>query len=265
MSASKLPPEVQVPVAPTAEVWQTLTARQKEEFTALAMEALSRQTELLPEGQPHARVRRRLESLLRDHFNRARRHVYLASGLPVHYPGEPVFCPDLIAVADVEDPGDGDARMSWVMAEEGRALDLVFEIVDSGDRDRDLVSNVAWYARLGIPEHFVYDRRRQRLYGYRLPQAGERKYEQVLPSAGYLWSEVLGLKLIIIGEKIRFFHRDGAEIPDVHQLLVRANALVDELERRAEAERAELERSAADERAALEARIAELEARLRER
>ena len=74
--------------------------------------------------------------------------------------------------------------MSWVVLDEGKALDLAIEIVHSGDRNKDLISNVARYARLGIPEYFVYDQRRQRLYGFSLPASGQLRYESITPSGG---------------------------------------------------------------------------------
>ena len=44
--------------------------------------------------------------------------------LPTLYPGEAPFSPDLMAVLDVEDPGDADTRTAWVVAEERHGLDL---------------------------------------------------------------------------------------------------------------------------------------------
>jgi len=41
-------------------------------------------------------------STLSEHFGRLGRSITLASELPVYYPDEPVFAPDLLAVLDVE-------------------------------------------------------------------------------------------------------------------------------------------------------------------
>ena len=72
---------------------------------------------------------------------------------------------------DVVEPED-DQRMAWVVADEGKGLDLVLEVLHKGDRDKDLVENVERYARLGIPEYFVYDRARQQIHGYPPRRAG---------------------------------------------------------------------------------------------
>ena len=84
------------------------------------------------------------------------------------YPGERGFSPDILAVLGVEEP-DEDERLSWVVADEGKGLDFVLEVLHRGDRDKDLVENVERYAQLGIPEYFVYDRARQQIHGFRLP------------------------------------------------------------------------------------------------
>jgi Uma2 family endonuclease len=72
----------------------------------------------------------------------------------------------VLAVLDVPQPED-DERMAWVVADEGKGLDLVLEVLHHADRNKDLVENVERYARLGIPEYFVYDRARQRIHGHR--------------------------------------------------------------------------------------------------
>ncbi len=260
----------EIPIAPCAEDWLALSRRERDAFLDAAREALDAHAALMPEERGHARTLDRISSLLGDHVQRIGRRLYLASDLLVVYPGQRLFAPDLIAVLDVEDPGDQDTRTSWSVTEEGRGVDLALEVLVAGDRQKDLVANVAFYARLGIPEYIVYDRRRQRLYGYRLSPATGR-YDSVAPSGGRLWSRVLGLDLGIVGERLRFFHGDGAEVPETIELVTRANALVDELERRAEAaeaERAETQRraeAAEAERSALLARIAELEALLKSR
>ena len=44
------------------------------------------------------------------------------------YPGEPVFTPDVLAVLGVTEPED-DPRLAWVVADEGKGLDLVIEVL----------------------------------------------------------------------------------------------------------------------------------------
>jgi Uma2 family endonuclease len=203
-------------------------------FIEAATDALNQQRLLMGEGRPHGRARMNIASVLGDFFERAGRPVYLASDLPVHYPGEPVFSPDLMAVLNVEDPGDADLRQAWVVAREGCGLDLALEILYHGDPRKDLVDNVIDYARLGIREYIVYDRRRQRLIGYRL-SPGRARYDPIPLRAGRLHSDVLGLDLAIIDDKLRFFLLGGM-IPESRELLAQANRMIDDVQDRLAAE-----------------------------
>jgi hypothetical protein len=119
--------------------------------------------------------------------------------------------------------------------------------------------NVVRFARLGIPEYFVFDRRKCRLHGWRLP-SGARAYDPIIPHQGRWRSNVLDLDLAVESERFRFF-AGTAVVLETDELLARAHALVDDLqtrldqsERRAEHEARRAEKA--------EARIAELEAEL---
>ncbi|MBS2016455.1 MAG: Uma2 family endonuclease [Deltaproteobacteria bacterium] len=101
-----------------------------------------------PEGDRHRVPKTRAMEALGEFFRRIGRPVYLSSELPVYYPNERVFGPDLIAVLDVE-PHERDR---WVVSLEGKGVDLAFEVTLAGDAKKDLEENVARYARLGIPE-----------------------------------------------------------------------------------------------------------------
>ncbi|WP_437947803.1 Uma2 family endonuclease [Sorangium sp. So ce296] len=61
------------------------------------------------------------------------------------------------------------------------------------------------YARLGIPEYFVYDRLRQQVHGYRLPAPDAPRYQRIVPQMGRYSSAVLGLDLAVSGGKLQFF------------------------------------------------------------
>ena len=190
---------------------------------------------MIGRGAPHTRARLQIRDVLGGFFGRMGRKITLASDMAVHYPGAPVFCPDLFAVLEVADPGEDDERMAWVVAQEGRGLDLVLEITHHGDRQKDLATNVETYARLGIPEVFVYDVLRHRVRGYRLPTPGAHRYQTIPTRAGLLRSEVLGLDLGVLDRRLRFYTA-GAELPDTPALLTRAHHMLDELEDRAEQE-----------------------------
>jgi hypothetical protein len=127
-----------------------------------------------------------------------------------------------------------------VVREEGRGIDFVLEIIVHGDRRKDLVDNVSVYAALGIPEYVVYDRKGQKLYGFRLPAPGARRYEPIPLQRGELSSAVLGLGLAIEGQRLRF-RAAGATLPEDIELLQRADRGVEELQGRLDGVEQELE------------------------
>lgn len=215
-----------------------------------------------PEGDLHRVPKQRGLEALDAFFRRMGRRIYLSSELPVYYPGERMFAPDLIAVVDV----DPHERMRWVVAEEERGLDLALEVTLEGSRNKDLVQNVTRFAALGIPEYFVFDRRARRLHGWRL-EPGRREYQPILPQEGRWTSRVLGLELAVEGERFRFY-TGTAIVPETAELLQRANLVAEQLQQRMGdleellvAETEQRERAEADKQRA-EARVLELEAEL---
>ncbi|MDI3282828.1 Uma2 family endonuclease [Polyangium sp. 15x6] len=192
-------------------------------------------------GQPHNLAKRRATERLRRHFDAIGRRIYLAEELNVLYPGERAFCPDILAVLDVPQPED-DERMAWVVADEGRGLDLVIEVLYEGRRKKDLVDNVERYARLGIPEYFVYDRKKQQLHGYRLPAPEARRYQRIVPQAGRYASGVLGLDLAIEKGKLEFFYGMAA-IFGTEDLIGRLQGMMQSLEAKAEQAEAQAEQA----------------------
>jgi Uma2 family endonuclease len=205
-----------------------------------------------PEGDPHRIPKTSALDALSEYFERIRRRVYLSAELPVYYPGEPMFAPDLLAVLDVEI----HPRPSWVVSHEGRGLDFVLEIHVAGKATKDFEYNVERYARLGIPEYFAFDVPRARLAGWRLPAADAKSYEPIIPQAGRWRSRVLELDPCVEAGRLRFFHGSAALL-DARDLIRQLSSMVDELTRRAddEARRAEDEARRADR---LAARLREL-------
>ena len=155
----------------------------------------------------------------------------MASELPVVYPGQPTFAPDILAVLDVDDPGELDRRMAWSVADEGRGIDFVLEVLHGADPKKDLVGNVHFYAKLGIHEYFVYDRRVERVIGYRLAPGGI--YATLPQSLGRVPSQVLDLDLAVVDGRLRFYHGMG-ELADSRKLIQQLNVLVRGVEQRAE-------------------------------
>jgi Uma2 family endonuclease len=240
-------PEEGLPLAPSEETWRAMTPAQREAFLVEVNMALEAEAELMSESRPHSRAKSKALDKLGQHFRMSGKKVYLASELAVHYPGEKPFAPDIMAVLGVEDPGDADERDAWVVVDEGKGLDLALEVWHRGNQHKDFVRNVETYARLGIPEYFIYDRRNQRLLGYRLPSPGAKRYRPLRSRFGRYTSEVLGLDLAVLGGTLRFF-QGAAEIFDSEELIDQLGRMVEELEGRwgaAEA-RAEQEQARAE-------------------
>jgi Uma2 family endonuclease len=244
------------PRAPAQADWDAMSREERDAVIA----ALPNEVpidEMAPEGDPHRKAKEGPLDALRRFFERIGRKVYLSSELAVFYPGERRIVPDVLAVLDV-DPHD---RMKWVVSAEGKGLDFVLEVHVEGDKAKDHERNVTLYARLGIPEYFIFDRGRLRLKAFRLVPE-RRTYEAIVPQAGRYASEVLGLDLVLEGDKLRFFH-GTAPLHDADDLIRKLDAMVDDLVTKREA--AEQQREAAEQqREAAELRAEEAERRLAE-
>ena len=256
-------PAVAIPIGPTAEEWRAMTPDERQRFLVNVNEALSDPQNTMGEGRPHKKVKTRALDMLGLHFRAMGRVVYLAEEMSVVYPGETAFTPDLLAVVGVEEPED-DERMAWVVLDEKRGLDLVIEVLHMGDRNKDLVANVERYARLGIPEYFVYDRGRQQIFGYRLTSAGSMRYQRIVPQSGRYSSTVLGLDLALQGGRLRFF-QGMAELFGTSDLIGRITGMMDELEAKAEQATAMAEQATAKAEQALAAMRATIVALLEAR
>ncbi|MCA9595530.1 MAG: Uma2 family endonuclease, partial [Myxococcales bacterium] len=53
-----------------------------------------------PQGDAHTEEVYGAWTALRRYFSRTRRSIYVGTNLPVHYPGEPMFSPDVMAALD---------------------------------------------------------------------------------------------------------------------------------------------------------------------
>lgn len=244
------------PKAPPQRLWDVLSPEERTQILSALPSELPRAAP--PEGDRHRIPKERAFSALDEYFRRIKRSVYLGSELPIYYPDEPVFAPDLIAVLDTST----HERPAWVVSHEGRGLDFVLEIHVSGSAQKDFEANVIRYANLGIPEYFAFDAGRGRLLGWRLLEPGAGKYTPILPQEGRWTSNVLGLDLALERDGLRFYH-GSAPLPHARELIGRLSSMVDDALRRAEEEarRAEEEARRAEEEARRAARLA---ARLRE-
>ena len=250
-------PDPTDPRAPSRDVWDALTPAERARVVA-ALPAEVPMDLHPPEGDLHRAPKDKARDALDDFFKTIGRRVYVTSEIATYYPGEARFCPDVLAVLDVET----HPRSKWVVADEGKGLDFVIEVHVAGDRAKDFERNVVRYARLGIPEYFAFDRGASRLVGYRLPE-GATTYERIVPQAGRFHSNVLGLDLLVENGLLRFFH-GTAPLLFAEELVARLNATVAEVleSRDAATARADDEARRAD---VLEARVRELEAELARR
>ncbi|MBX3125845.1 MAG: Uma2 family endonuclease [Polyangiaceae bacterium] len=210
------------PRAPPQEIWDRLTPAERERLVGSLPTDMPLDLHP-PEGDTHRKPKERARDALDEFFRSIGRRVYVSSELVTYYPGEARFCPDILAVTEVE----SHDRSSWIVAQEGKGLDLVIEVHVGGDARKDFETNVVRYARLGIPEYFVFDRPRGRIHGYRLTP-GSSSYERVVPQAGRLTSEVLGLALTIESGMLRFYH-GTAPLLFMDELVGKLNGMVAEL------------------------------------
>jgi Uma2 family endonuclease len=185
----------------------------------------------MPEGERHFKAKTRALDALRSYFTRQRRRIYLAAEIPTYYPAEPRFAPDLLAVLDADDT----ERDKWVVSAEGQGLDWVLEVHVGGDRKKDAERNVARYARLGIPEYFLYDRARNVLAAYRLASPDARVYTAILPNHGLYESRVLGLEVQVDEDRLRFY-AGTALLLESDEFIARLQAMFDDAQRRREEE-----------------------------
>jgi Uma2 family endonuclease len=238
------------PMAPSVEEWAALSPADRAAVVAALPGEVTYDEMAMPEGDRHSKAKARALDALRGYFTRQRRRIYLAQELPIYYPGEPRFAPDLLAVLEAEDVD----RDKWVVSAEGKGLDWVLEVHVGGDRKKDAERNVARYARLGIPEYFLYDRARNTLAGYRLdsPEAGA--YSPIIPNHGLYESRVLGLEIQVDEDRLRFY-AGSALLLESEELIARVQAMYDAAHRRAEEEAR---------RAGEADRLREMEARRRE-
>ena len=216
-------------MAPSAEEWLALSPAERAAVVAALPGEVTYDEMAMPEGDRHFQAKVRALDALRGFFRRQRRRVYLAAEMPTYYPAEPRFAPDLFAVLDADDT----KRDKWVVSAEGKGLDWVLEVHVGGDRKKDAERNVARYARLGIPEYFLFDGARNRLAAYRLESPDATVYTPIVPNHGLYESRVLGLEVQVEEDHLRF-SLGTALLFESEELVVRIQAMADATHQRAE-------------------------------
>jgi Uma2 family endonuclease len=245
------------PRAPSQEEWDRMGQEERDRVVATLPGEVTYEEMAMPEGDSHQEPKALAREALRGYFKRRGRKAYVGSELPVYYPAERRFAPDLLVVLDVEN----HRRKKWLVSHEGHGLDWVMEIHVGGDRKKDAEFNVRRYARLGIPEYFIFDGGRLTLEGYRLATPDARVYTRMESRNGRFVSEVLGLELQVEGEDVRFWAGTNAPLLVSDEFIERLEDQTMSLQRRAqdESRRADEESRRADE---AERRARELEAEL---
>lgn len=240
------------PQAPTQAEWDAMGPEER----AQAVESLPNEVTdaemAMPEGDLHYLAKEQTRDALLGYFARQKRDVYIGAELPIYYPGERRFAPDLMVVLDVP----AHTRGKWVVSHEGKGLDWVMEVHVGGDRKKDAEYNVERNARLGIPEYFIFDRSREELIGYRLAASGARRYVRMKPRKGRFVSEVLGLELAVEDGKLRMWAGN--------ELLLESKELLELERKRADALDGRLKEEIRRRRD-LERRVAELQSLLEQR
>jgi Uma2 family endonuclease len=221
-----------------------MSQAERESYLVRVLDMLSDPKIAMSEGRRHKKAKSQALDALGLYFRSLGRDVYLGEEMAVVYPGAPPFSPDLLVVVDVAEPED-DARLAWVVVDEGRGIDWVLEVLHHGDRKKDLVDNVERYAALGIPEYFVYDRRDEKIHGHCLPSPGARRYQRIVPQHGRHTSSVLGLDLALEGGRLKFFH-GTAELVGSSDLIDRLHRIAASLEAKADRAQADADGARAD-------------------
>ena len=211
------------PRAPPREIWARMSSEERARVVAELPSEFPVNEARPPEGDRHIDAWTGARQTLRRWFRNRGTRIYVGGNLPVYYPGETMFSPDVVAVLDVEPR----PRESWIVSNEGdRGLDLALEVVVSGNRRKDVRDNPVRYARLGIREYFVFDATRGTLLGFRL-LGGRDAYERLLAQAGDFRSEVLDLDLSLERGRLRFSFA-GAVVPEMEELVGKLEAFVDD-------------------------------------
>lgn len=189
------------PRAPSQEAWDAMDEEERARVVASLPGEVTWNEMPMPEGDWHTRPRDYVWSVLRRYWAHQPRRAYVSSALPIYYPEEPRFAPDLLVVLDAEQR----TRNKWVCSAEGHGLHWVMEVHAGGERKTTAEANVQRYARLGIPEYFILDGRDSSLECYRLATPDARVYTRMEPERGRYASNVLGLEFQTEGERLQLW------------------------------------------------------------
>ena len=206
---------------PTKKQWKKMTESERSDTEERIIYALEQESSLMGETTIHFQARVSATEVLRRYYGGQGKKVFIASDLHTLYPGERAFYPDLLVVFDVED----HHRRSWNVLKEKKGLDFALEIISKSSRRNDQVEKLNLFARLGIPEYFLFDPESFTLMGYQLKNnKGLQKYHKIPENKpNHIFSKILGLELTVENYKLRFVSKDGLEILFEDELISRLN------------------------------------------
>ncbi len=206
---------------PDKKQWNQMTESEKVNKENQIIDALEQESSLMGETTIHFNARSSATEVLRRYYSGKGQKVFIASDLHTLYPAENAFYPDLLVVFDVED----HHRSCWNVHREEKGLDFILEIISKSSRRHDQVEKLNLYARLGIPEYFIYDPDKYSLSGYKLQTEKDYAHYQFIEpnQTGNIFSSILGLDLTIDNYKLRFASTDGLEILFGDELVHRLN------------------------------------------
>jgi hypothetical protein len=144
---------------------------------------------------------------------------YIAAMLPIRYhpnPGDAhteQLSPDVL-VAPVSPTVHRD---SYRVEVEGAPPSFVLEVVSPSSLERDQVVKPERYEAMGVWEYVLFDPQHTYLtpavQGYRREATSGGFVPWVPDAQGRLWSEVLGVWLVAVGEELRLQRSDGSLVP----------------------------------------------------
>lgn len=180
-----------------------------------------------------------MRDVLRMHFLR-NPEVYISGNImmyDIEGPMRTAVSPDILVAF-----GLGQKfRRTYKVWEEGKPPDFVMEFFSKRTYRNDLDEKMTLYARMAIPEYFLYDPDRRYLssplLGFRLV---EGKYVQITPDAdGRIHSEILNLDFQLLDDGLSIYDLEGRQLRSSEEKLEHA-------EERAEHAEAEIERLQAE-------------------
>jgi len=169
--------------------------------------------EPIAETGVHVKAIIAIVSMLWAYF-RHRKDVYIGGDMFWYYEeGSPHkrLAPDVFVAFGVTTA----ERRSWLMWEEQKVPEVVFEITSRSTRAEDLGSKKGLYEWLGVKEYFLFDPLdeylRPRLQGFRLVNG---LYQAISATGSEVASDFLGLSLYAEADKLRFHvPQTGAPLP----------------------------------------------------